>query len=531
MQSKLLLRGANIRTLNPDQPMAEAVLLDGDNIVWVGDDADAPSGCKEFHCNGKTIVPGFVDAHVHLYWIGHDTLCRSYLEAESFDDICDLIRDQARSKGPDEWIFGIGVNDFKLKEGRLPDRHILDAVGEGRPIYLRRFCGHSATCNSAALRIAGIDETTADPLGGQIERDGGAPTGVLREMAMHLVNLHVPKPAPEDVGAAVKNLAKKLLQYGVTGCCEAAVGFTNSFDDEWQVWEQLKADPDYPQRMDFMLRLDPADAVERGLRPAVAHPDWRVATLKFFEDGIVGARTAAFNAPYRDSGKPGMIMYPGNQLCDQVTQAVRDGWQCGIHAIGDLAIAQAANALLEGSRIGTSPGPMRIEHVALPTTSAIETLAEAGAAVVTQPSFISSMGDGFQSVMGYDTTQDMYPVRSLLDRGMSVVFSSDAPAGSLEPLAGMAAAVERQTATGKAFGEVEAITPLEALHLYTTAASTLFGQPAETRSIQSGGLSDLVLLDRDPFSEGCGAADLRETNVVATVSRGRFAYAAPELSM
>ncbi len=479
----------------------DSLLVEGDRIAWIGAAADAPAADRRIALGGATVVPGLTDAHIHLLAIAEDRLQTplSGAEVDSIDRLIDRLTAAAPGVPAHEWVIGSGYNEFNLAEKRVPTREELDRVQPGRPVLIRRVGGHFAVANSAALAAAGIDESTPDPEGGRFERRDGRLTGSLAELAADAVYARAPRPSPQRLAAAIRTAAREYLGFGITAAVEAAVGFTAGFAAEWEVWRLLRQGDAFPLRMGFMLRIDAEEAAAQGLTPGPVDLDWQIRTLKFFADGIIGARTAAFSEPYHDCPGCGFLMKPSDDLKRDFLAAHRAGWQIAVHAIGDVAIATALDAYAEALR--TTPRAdtrHRIEHLGYPGPGAIAALQATRSVVITQPGFLRNLGDGFTAALGPQRVHRLYPGRSLLDAGIAVAGSSDGPIGPPSPFVGMAAAVDRRTARGLVIGPDEALDASEALHLYAGAGAYAMFHETHRGYLQPGMLADLAVVDEDP---------------------------------
>ena len=502
---------------------AAAVLFEGGRVRWVGQAGDAlPAAEHRIDAQGKTLLPGLIDPHAHLLWMAIDRLTWNLGGPHgpgSLADLMDGLRDRRLDSG--EWIVAHGLSEARLAEQRLPTRWELDAVVSDRPVVLRRACGHAAVANTLALRRAGYADDAVDPVGGMLERrEDGVPNGVLREAAAAVLYPMLPSPALADVQASLGVVAQDCLALGLSTVVEAAVGFTYGFETEWQLWNALRGAAPFPLRMGFMLAIGPTEAAMRGLRPT-REPDWQVATLKFFSDGTLGSRTAALHAPYCACGqRKGLLKNPPQALRRHVAQAARDGWQVAVHAIGDQGVEEAV-AAMEGA--APLPGmPHRLEHLGLAPDPLCDRLAQARIAVVTQASFIERMGDSFAAALGPQRSPLLYRAHALLERGVLLAGSSDAPAGALSPFESMAAARERRTATGHVLGAAERLSASQAMRCHTENAAAVLGRDDELGHLRVGAAADAILVDTDPYR--AGASEVRATKVLLHVRGGAVVW-------
>lgn len=523
--TSLLIDGGVIQTLAPERPHAESMLIEAGHVTWIGSSADAPRAERVLDVQGRTVLPAFIDAHSHLYWMAEDRLQCDVggSDIRNIPDLLERLRAQAIVKGENEWVIAVGVNEFRLREGRLPTREELDSISDGRPVAVKRTCGHAIVASSKALERIGIGADTPDPFGGIIERSQGRPNGILRERAADLLLRELPTPSASALVDSLQVIAQAYLACGVAGATEAAVGFTTTVDKEWQVWELLRGRRSFPLRMAFMLRASPAELASRGLRPSGIDLDWQIDALKFFADGTVGSRSAAVSEPYQ--GSPcgcGLLMQTPEQLSTDILGAARAGWHIAVHAIGDRGIDLTASIFEEVRRCCPGFPRLRVEHLAMPTPDALRRLQQAIAIVVPQHAFLSEMGDAFVSTLGLERAERLYPGRSLLDQGLIVAGSSDAPASPMSPFVGIAAAMTRSTRSGRVLNAGERLTAHEAIAMYTTGAAAAVGHTNKRGVLRPGAVADVIVLDRDPLR--ASAAQILGTRVEATIVGGRIAH-------
>lgn len=520
-----LLTGGRIVSMDEDSAVHEAIVLRDGLVAWVGRSAAAPPADHRVDLKGATVIPGLTDAHLHLLASAQESL-QVRLDDPGIKSIADAVRALAAAgvrSAPGEWVIASGFNEARLTENRLLTAADLDAVIPDRPVLVRRFCGHLAIANSRALAAAGVGPGTPDPRGGSYEREAGKLTGVVRELAADHMFVVAPKPSAEQLGTRIRELARDYLSCGVTSVCEAAVGFTNGFDHEWDLWERMRAQGSFPLRASFMLRINPDEAAKRGLTPGRIDPDWQMRTLKFFADGIVGARTAVFYEPYHDCPGCGAYITPPEDLDRLFFEAHRDGWQIAVHTIGDRAIDQVIRSLEAAAGSGGAQDRRhRIEHLGFPRGDALARIKKAGIAVVTQYGFLHKMGDSFIAAVGPGRCREMYFGRSLLDAGIMVAGGADTPTGPLSPFRAMASAVERRTSAGVAVAPQEAIGIMEALRIYARGGARCMHQEHWRGMLKPGYAADLAVLDTDLLNAETEA--IAEAQSVMTFVRGVPVY-------
>jgi len=492
----LLLRGGRLAAAQRD---ADSLLIAAGRIAWIGRAEDAPAADRVIDLQGSRVVPGLTDAHAHLFMRAQELLNLELgPKATSIAELLQRLQAACAAAAPGEWVMSADYSEQFLHERRHPTRAELDAVSGGRPVLLRRSGGHLSVANTAALQCAGFDAATPDPQGGTIERENGELTGVLTENAADIVAALIPPPSQARSIAAIRKVADACLRYGIVAVTEAAVGFNNGFDIEWAIWNALRREGGLPLRMGFMLRIDPADARRLSLKPSGVDPHWQVRTLKFFVDGIIGARTAAFFAPYADRDTSGLLMEPPDELRAKVIEGHAEGWQLAAHVIGDRGIAHWLDCLAAAQAAAPrADARHRVEHFAVRGPQAVAQLQALGAVVVPQYGFLRRLGASFAEAVGGARAQQLYPGRTLQDAGIVIAGSSDHPIGPLSPYLGMAAAIDRRAASGLLLNAAEALTVDEALAAYTAGGAFAMGHDGWRGRIAAGQAADLAVLDRD----------------------------------
>lgn len=507
------------RSADDVRPASSLVTRKG-AIYWVGDGASAPEADRTIDMRGATIIPGLTDAHVHLFAIANERQ-QIQLNGPGIRTVADVLRhlsEAARTTPSAHWVRAVGFDENNLAEHRYPTRDEIDAAAPHHPVIIRRFCGHTAILNSAALKLLQIDEGISDPPSGSFGRDArGRLDGSANESAAENVFRAIPPVDPAIMAASLRDAIEDSIRMGLTAAVEAAVGFTSGFDDEFAVWNLLRRDSTFlPIRLGFMYQLDPKDAAMRGFTPR-RDPDWQAMTLKFFADGIVGARTAAVTKPFADTNSRGFFMRDEADLERVIIEAHLGGWQTATHCVGDRASALIISAFEKAEK--ALPGQSlrhRIEHYFCPPDGGLARMKALEALIVTQPSFLVRMRRSILQAFGADA-HSMYPARSVIDAGVTYVGSSDAPTGHVSPWVGMANAVDRGASLGTPIGPEEALTRRQAIGSYIHGGAFAMKQEDWRGTLAPGMAADFIAIDRDLFD---AATDLGATNVLMTVLRG-----------
>lgn len=495
----LVFHGGVLLTQDPAFPAASALAVRDGRILAVGSDEDilplAGPASRRIHLAGRVMVPGFNDAHAHIWKIGHLlTTMVDLRQAGSIAAIVARLQAEAARRPQGAWLLGRGWNEARLAEGRAPTRPDLDAAFPDRPVVLTRACGHIMACNSAALAAAGITATTAAPAGGVIERDpSGAPTGLVHETAMGLVNAASPVPTRDAYAAMIDAALRHQLALGITSTNDAGV------DEALQeTYRLMDAEGRLPSRVNVMIR-----GIVEGtshLSPLSSHlsPWLRIDTVKFLADGGLSGATAALSVPYRHADTRGVLRFENEELLALCREAHDAGFRIAIHAIGDVAIEQVINVY---DALGRGPMRHRIEHLGLPSAHHLRRAARLGVIAAPQSIFLHELGRNFRAYLPDRLLNQAYPIRAMLDAGLTVALSSDAPVvGNDDPLLGMSAAITRRTAEGETIAPSQAITAQEALWAYTMGGAIASGDDANRGSLTAGKWADLALLSANPLT-------------------------------
>ncbi len=538
MTPERILVNAVVRTLDPSFPVAEAVAVGSGRILAVGDRSDIESlagpETETLDLERRLVLPGFVDSHFHYYdWsMGRKQL--NLADAVSFQDCLDRVAEAARRLPEGAWILGQGWNESDWEDPRMPARHDLDHAAPDHPVALWRCDLHLAAVNSLALERAGIDENTPDPPDGVIARDAaGLPTGILRELAPNLIKSVIHEAGDVGVYEAMLEGIPELHTYGLTGLFDVRLMGGVEGPPALRTWQRIREEGRLDLRCWVSLpgeRLEEAAAL--GLRTGLGDDRLRLGHLKYFMDGGMGARTAWMVDPYLDGGV-GMPLCSPDALREWIVRADRAGLAVMVHAIGERAnreivsVFEAVNRarLLEGTGPTSGPPvPHRVEHIQMIRPEDLERMARLNIVGCVQPHNMIldiHMIDRCVGERGCWT----YAYRSMLDAGIPLMLSSDAPVCDPRPLVGIHAAVTRQRRDGTPEGgwyPEERMSVEEAVRGYTLAPAEANGVGHELGSVSPGKRADLVVLDRDIFT--VDPMEIIETQVDMTIFDGRVVH-------
>ncbi|MBT2699933.1 amidohydrolase [Bacillus sp. ISL-40] len=494
-----------IFTSNPEQPYASTMIVRDGTILWIGEQSgleNIKGDCVDL--KGHRVLPGLIDSHLHPLWLANASTqiaCTPPL-VNSIADLIEQIQNLCKSYEIGKWIEGWGYDEGKLSEGREPTRWDLDEATADIPIFISRTCTHIAVVNSKALELAGITKDTPDPQGGKIDRDSnGEPTGILRENAKDLVHRIMPTKSLEENAASLAELSSFLLSHGITAITDLSsrilpTDYMDMYKSAvkkglkqrtvlYYLWDDLKDKP-----------LLEADKIKR-------ENQIHIGGIKLFSDGSVSGKTAWVNPPFLGEDENyGIQTTTKEELLAAAEAAEQNHIQLVVHAMGEQAIDLIIDTFY-GKKGWLTNGPsIRIEHAAMPSARAIQRAAETGIAFVTQPIFVFAEIESYHKNLGSERTKQTYPIRSMLQAGIKVAFSSDAPATAwadpVNPFVGIKSAVTRLAYDGSNTGQEQRIDVSTAIMLYTKAAQEITRIP-HVGQLAIGNHADFIVLNQDIF--------------------------------
>lgn len=495
--TETLFWNGRVRTIEEERPRASAVLVRDGRIAAVGEDVEvrgeASPDARVVDLGGRCLIPGFNDAHIHVWKVGHlSTTMLDLRSANSLEVALRALRAHAARQPEGRVSLARGLDENRIREGRLPNRHDLDAIAPHRPMWVVRVCGHVGIANSRALELAGIDSTTPNPPGGSIERDvRGAATGILREAAMALVQDRLPAANSAEYASMIEAAHEKMLRLGITSATEPGVG-----PDLLAVYRELDERARLRVRMNVM-GLAIGDDESAALPATYVSPTLRIDTVKFFLDGALSGGSAALRGSYAD-GSRGTLRLDEKAFHDPARAVHRSGLRIAAHAIGDRAI-ECALGVFECLRRDGPGMRHRVEHAGLATKDQLLRLERGRHPVVMQPIFLKDFASSYRRYLPPDFPITPYSLRSVLDAKCDLAISSDAPVvDDASPLAGISVAVSRRDKYGVVTDARQSISAAEALRAATLGGAIASGDDHDRGSIRVGKHADLVVLDGDP---------------------------------
>lgn len=521
---ELILHNANIYTSNPKFSKAEAIAISNGAIVAVGTNRDilnlAGSKTHNLDIGGKTITPGFIDAHSHPASSGLRHLRMADCDLRSIEAIKKLIHEETKKKAPGEWVRGFKYDDTKTSEGRYINRYDLDEVSPDHPVIITHRGGHTAYVNSKALELAGINKDTPNPEGGHIVREDGEATGLLQEKATNLIGrLITDEFTDADRQEGVKLITQMMAKTGVTSVTDAY----GSIDD-LRAYRSAYGANELSARVYCMMGYYAIDEmIEQGAKTGDGN-DWiRIGGMKLTCDGSISERTARLSQPYSD--RPdyfGIIVMDEDELYSYASKAHAANWQIGIHANGDVGIDKALKVYERLQRENPRTDPrFRLEHCTVINEDLIRRIKAINAIPNPFSTYVYFHGEKM-AAYGKERLENMFAVRSFLDAGINVTQTSDYPPGPFEPMMALQSSVTRTDMNGNIWGASQRITVAEALKVGTINGAYASYEENIKGSLEVGKLADLVVLEEDP--ETVDPSTIIDIKIQRTMVNGKWVY-------
>ena len=526
----LIVTAAHIYTVDPDRPTVQALAVRDGLVAFAGGvrEAMALKGPRTriLDLGDATVIPGIVDAHLHLLGVGEALRVVDLTGAASYDEVIRRVAARARDARPGEWIRGRGWNQNDWPGRQFPTEAPLSRAVPDHPVVLERVDGHAVLGNALALRLAGVSAATPDPAGGRIVRGAdGAPTGVFVDNAEALLERAVPPPSRDETRAAILAAVAEVHRWGLTGIHDPGVGAA-TLDQ----YEALAREGRFDLRDYVMVAGDSADlaaAFARGPQQALFGGRLWVRSIKLYADGALGSRGAALLEDYSDDpGNRGLLVTDTNAIRRVAIEALRHGFQVCTHAIGDRGnrlTLDAYEAALD--TVPTADHRFRVEHAQVLSPRDIPRFAELGVIPSMQTSHQTSDMTWAVDRLGWTRIQGAYAWRALLNTGVVIPNGTDAPVERINPMIGFHAAITRQDGSGWPAGgwfPAQRMTREEALESMTIWPAYAAFMERMAGSLTAGKVADFTVLDQDIMT--AAPERILETRVLMTVLGGQTVY-------
>jgi predicted amidohydrolase YtcJ len=504
-EPELILHNGNFWTVDPRQPRAQAVAISGGRFFAIGSNDEvlalATGNAKKIYLGGKTVLPGFIDAHSHPAEAGLSHLRMVDSDLRSIADILKALRERAAKTPAGEWVLGFKYDDTKTSEGRPLTREELDAAVPDHPAYVQHRGGHTAWVNSKAIKLAKIDDHTPDPPGGMYDHDPatGRLTGHMRETGRETFDKIIPSNfTRDDHREGVRLISQMMTRTGITSVTDAM-----GSPDDLRGYQDARESGQLNMRvychiyqafMDQML----AAGVKTGLGD-----EWvKIGAQKMICDGSISERTARLSQPY--IGRPddfGILVTSEEELYQQARKAHAAGWQLGTHANGDVGIDITLRVYERLQKeLPRKDARYRLEHCTVVNDSLISRIKALGAIPTPFSTYAYYHGEKMKEY-GPERVNHMFALRSFIDAGIRPTQASDYPPGPFEPMMALQSEVTRTDAKGNVRGPQQKITLEEAIRVGTINGAYASYEENVKGSIEPDKYADLVVLGRDVFKE------------------------------
>jgi predicted amidohydrolase YtcJ len=543
----LVITNARIYTVNPQQEWAEAIAVRGNKIVAVGNrkrvEALRGPATKVIDAQGRLVLPGFTDCHMHFIDGSLSLLQVNLDDANTIAEIQQRVKDYAAAHPDLPWVQGRGWAYTVFPPSGLPDKEYLDQIIPDRPVYLEGFDGHTWWANSKALQRAAITKATSDPVGGSFVRDPktGEPTGAVKEDAADdVVRRAIPRPSKQELEAALRRGMLEANRVGLVRAISMDGVHVQGGDFEiLNIYDELRRAGQLTLRFDISMRIQP---------PALTHDelariensrqhyndDWLSAgKAKFFVDGVIETHTAAMLAPYTDDpSQSGHLLWDPENYKQAVAELDAHDIQISSHAIGDRAIRLALDAYENAQKVNhTTDRRHRIEHIEDAAASDLPRFGRLGVIASFQPLHAYPNDDTLKvwaGNVGPERAQRGWPWRTVQNGGGVLAFGSDWPIVTQNPWPGVQNALTRQTTEGEPAGgwlPKERISLADAIRAYTLGAAFAGHRERTEGSLEPGKLADLIVLSQDLFL--IEPTEIGKTEVLLTMVGGKIVYQSP----
>lgn len=510
---------ANIVTLSSKRPTAQAIAIKDGKIVRVGSNEEitrlSDADTEMINAQGKTIVPGLVDCHVHMTGFGYSLREIDLRDAKSIKEVKRRLRKYREQNPEKSWIQGGRWNQERFSEKRYLTRTDIDEAVDDKPVLLLRVCGHIGVANTKALELAGITRRTTVK-NGTVEKDEitEEPNGILKEdAAIELVRRIIPKPTAEELKQALTSACHKAVQAGLT-----CVHWMVTSQKEIRAIQQISTEGKLPLRVCLGISIEHSEELVRlGLLTGFGNDKLKIGFVKILADGSLGGHTAALKQPYSDQPQnKGVMLYTQKVLNRLVSTSHSAGLQIATHAIGDRAVESVLKAYQESlKKYPNNNHRHRIEHCSVLNLKLIYQMRKLGLIVSIQPHFAVSDFWALER-LGKKRMNYTFPFKTLIKQGLTVISGSDCPVENISPILGIWAAVANR------INPIETLTVTEALNTYTKNAAYASFDENKRGTIEKGKLADLTILSDNLLM--VNKNDIRKIKVEMTVVNGEIVY-------
>jgi predicted amidohydrolase YtcJ len=488
------------------------LVVEGNRIIHMGSDEDAMKYAGDhsmtIDLQGKTLLPGFIESHMHPFSLIWNKLYLNLTDLDSLSDVLDAVKEASRDLEPGKWVMGRGWDDSFFRDvKRFPVKEDLDQQASENPVFLIRVCGHVAVVNSKALEYLASRMDTSE-----------LSDGILKENTLEKA-LHVlPRPPMDRMVENATSVFDDMFSAGLTTVTDMG-GTANNL----RLYQKIRDRLDFPFKLRvYMMPAFLNDMIHMGIQKGFGGDGVKIMGLKILSDGSLGARTAHLLAPYSDDpGNRGLLNYPPADLYAMVKRATENNLQVAVHAIGDAAASVSVDALDRVGQVGKLRP--RLEHCQVLSRDVIDKMRDIGVIASVQPVFASYDYPWVEERIGKDRLEYAYAWRTLRDSDVRLCAGSDSPIYPFDPLLGIWSAVSRKGIRKPGvFGEGQRLDVMDVLRMYTIDAAYSLFEENETGSLKVGKRADMVVLSSDPTRTETD--DIREIKVELTMLDGKRVF-------
>ncbi len=530
-EADLIFINGSVITVNENNEICSGLAVKENKIIFVGDDEKAlelkGENTKVIDLKGRSLIPGFVESHVHMAIKGANSLaidCR-YPQVKSIEDIKKLVAERAAITPKGEWIRGWGYDHSKLEEKRHPNRWDLDEVAPDHKVMISRCCAHISTHNSKSLEAAGIDDNTIAPEGGVYVKENGHVTGVLLENA-HMQAMKVAILSHDEIINAMEAANELFIKEGITSLHDSGgYGFVQMGAIQDAVKQQKVKIRLYTMLFSFVDNLKFNETyLDSGLHSGFGDERFKIGPTKLMIDGSSSGPTASTLEPYTSNPNDNGILSMKPEDVDAfILKAHKAGYQVTCHAVGDKAVTVIVDAIEKAMQAYPREDCRhRIEHCAMTTDVLLDRIKKLGIVPIPNPIFLYEFGDGYLVNYGKERAGRMFPAKSFIDKGIIAAGSSDCPITFSNPILNMHMACNRTTQGGQVINEKECIGVMDALRMFTYNGAYASFEENIKGTLEVGKLADLVVLSSDLTK--AEPSKLKELEVDITIIDGEIVY-------
>lgn len=523
-----IIENVNGYTLSGDELLRFSVLVIEDGkVLETGDDELSGKYLGEvIDGEGKTLLPGLIDAHGHVMGLGFQEQQVNLAGIPTLEETLEKVGEYAEANPDLEWIQGRGWNQTLWPENEFPTAEDLDRVVSDRPVWLSRVDGHAGWGNSMALRLAGISKDTPDPQGGVVIRNNrGEATGVFIDAAEGYINSIIPPSTQRERELALEKALEQMASMGITSVHDAGVGVNT-----WEMYKDFADQNKLKTRIYAMIGgagsvFDTLSV--NGPVASYANDMLSLRSVKLYSDGALGSRGAAMLEPYSDDpGNKGLLFVDQGEMNQMVSKVMEKGFQANIHAIGDAGNRQVLDAIAYSKSVNGNQGLRnRIEHAQIVSLDDIPRFKELDVIASMQPTHATSDKNMAEDRVGSQRIKGGYAWQTFLDQGTIVAAGSDFPVEHSNPFFGLYSAVTRMDHEGIPEGgwyPDESLSREQALKAFTADAAYAAHQEQVLGSLEPGKWADFILIDQDYFK--VPASELWKIQVLETWVSGKKVF-------